>query len=55
MMLTSFHNYDYGKALPYDNTSIDKDITIGDNVWLGARVIILGGAVLVERCYNSSW
>lgn len=48
MMLTSFHNYDYGKALPYDDTSIDKDITIGDNVWLGARVIILGGAIIGE-------
>lgn len=48
MMITSFHNYDSGKALPYDATSIDKDITVEDNVWLGARVIVLGGATIGE-------
>lgn len=48
MMLTSFHNYDNGKALPYDKTSIDKNIFIGDNVWLGARVILLGGVTIGE-------
>lgn len=47
-MLTSFHNYDYGEAIPYDNTYINKNIYIGDNVWLGANVMILGGVTIGE-------
>jgi chloramphenicol O-acetyltransferase type B len=47
-MLTDIHNYDAGAAIPYDNTFIIKDIVIEDNVWLGARVIILGGVTLGE-------
>lgn len=46
-ILTSFHNYE-GDALPYDDTYIDKDVTIGDNVWLGNNVIILGGVEIGE-------
>jgi chloramphenicol O-acetyltransferase type B len=48
LMITSFHNYDEGNAIPYDNTYIDKDITIEDNVWLGTRVIVLGGVTIGE-------
>ena len=48
MMITSFHNYDSGKAIPYDSTYVDKDIYIEDNVWLGSRVIVLGGANIGE-------
>lgn len=48
MMITSFHNYDNGDAIPYDQTYVDKDIFIGDNVWLGSRVIILGGVTIGE-------
>lgn len=48
MMITSFHNYDHGDAIPYDSTNIHKDITIKDNVWLGNRVIILGGVTIGE-------
>ena len=48
MMITSFHNYDEGKAIPYDNTYIDKNISIEDNVWLGSRVIVLGGVRIGE-------
>jgi acetyltransferase-like isoleucine patch superfamily enzyme len=48
MMLTSNHNYDNGKAIPYDDTYINKNITIEDNVWLGNRVIILGGVRVGE-------
>lgn len=48
MMITSIHNYDYGNAIPYDNTYIQKEIIIEDNVWLGSRVIILGGVVIGE-------
>lgn len=47
MMLTENHNIN-GNALPYDSTSIYKNIVIGDNVWLGSRVIILGGVNIGE-------
>lgn len=46
-IITSFHNYE-GKAIPYDNTFIDKDVEIGDCVWLGNNVIILGGVTIGE-------
>ena len=46
-MITQIHNYE-GNAIPYDNSYIIKDILIEDNVWLGDRVIILGGVVLGE-------
>ena len=46
-ILTSFHNYE-GDAIPYDNTFVDKDVTIGDCVWLGNDVIILGGVTIGE-------
>lgn len=48
LMITEFHNYDYGNAIPYDSTYITKTITIEDNVWLGSRVIILGGVTIGE-------
>ncbi len=48
MMITDVHNYDKGKAIPYDDTYIVKDITIHDNVWLGSRVMILGGVTIGE-------
>ena len=48
MMITQNHNFDSGKAIPYDNTYIYKDIVIGNNVWLGHRVIILGGVTIGE-------
>lgn len=47
LMITQNHNYE-GKAVPYDNTYIYKDIQIGDNVWLGNRVIVLGGVKIGE-------
>lgn len=46
-IITSFHNYE-GDAIPYDTTFIDKDVTIGDCVWLGNDVIILGGVNIGE-------
>ena len=46
-IITSFHNYE-GNAVPYDDTYVDKDVTIGDNVWLGNNVIILGGVTIGE-------
>ena len=47
MMITQNHNIN-GDALPYDNTYTYKNISIGDNVWLGSRVIILGGVNIGE-------
>jgi acetyltransferase-like isoleucine patch superfamily enzyme len=43
LLITENHNFDRGNAIPYDNTYIYKEIEIGDNVWLGSRVIVLGG------------
>lgn len=48
LFITQNHNYDAGDALPYDETYFARDIVIGDNVWLGARVIVLGGAEVGE-------
>ena len=47
LLLTSIHNYE-GETLPYDRKSINKDITIKNNVWIGQRVIVLGGAKIGE-------
>ena len=47
-IITSFHNFDHGDAIPYDTTYIDKDVVIEDNVWLGNNVIILGGVTIGE-------
>lgn len=46
-IITSFHNYE-GEEIPYDNTFLDKDVIIGDCVWLGNNVIILGGVTIGE-------
>ena len=46
-VLTSSHNY-RGDALPYDETDIVKDTTIGDNVWFGHNVIVLPGVSIGE-------
>ncbi len=47
LMITQNHNYE-GNAIPYDNTYQCKDIVIGENVWIGERVIILGGTEIGE-------
>ena len=47
-MITQFHDYDKGKAIPYDSTYIKKDIIIENNVWLGNNVILLGGITIGE-------
>ena len=47
MIITDSHNYE-GNAIPYDDTVISKDVAIGDNVWLGNRVIILPGVSIGE-------
>jgi len=48
LFITSFHNYDTGTKIPYDESYIHKSIKIEDNVWLGSRVIILGGVTIGE-------
>lgn len=48
LIITSNHNYDFGKKIPYDETHIVKDVIIEDNVWFGDRVIILGGVTIGE-------
>lgn len=48
LILTRNHNYDSGTKIPYDKTYIRKRVKIGNNVWLGARVIILPGVSIEE-------
>jgi chloramphenicol O-acetyltransferase type B len=48
LIITSIHNYDFGKAIPYDETEITKDVIIEDFVWLGSRVTILPGVKIGE-------
>jgi acetyltransferase-like isoleucine patch superfamily enzyme len=48
LIITSFHNYDSGKKIPYDETYVNKNVIIGDNVWFGARVTVLGGVTIGE-------
>jgi acetyltransferase-like isoleucine patch superfamily enzyme len=48
MIISSIHNYDSGNKIPYDETTIDKDVVIKANVWLGKRVIILAGVTIGE-------
>ena len=48
-IITQVHNYE-GKRIPYDETYICKDVVIENNVWLGDRVMILGGVTLGEGC-----
>jgi len=48
LIISSNHNYDHGKTIPYDNTHLKKDVIIEDNVWFGERVIVLGKARIGE-------
>ena len=47
-ILTTYHNYDNGKFLPYDDTYYSKNIDIKDNVWIGDDVLILAGCTIGE-------
>jgi acetyltransferase-like isoleucine patch superfamily enzyme len=47
LILTQNHNYE-GTKIPYDETYIRKKTVIGDNVWIGARCIVIGGATIGE-------
>lgn len=45
---TSNHNYFDPKKLPYDDIEINRPVTIGDNVWIGAKSIIIPGVNIGE-------
>jgi len=47
LFIAQNHNYE-GSAIPYDSTYICRDIHIEENVWLGSRVIIIGGVTIGE-------
>lgn len=47
-IIVSYHNYDTGEKIPYDDSLICKSMLIEDNVWVGYRVIILGGVKIGE-------
>lgn len=47
MIITQNHNYE-GEQIPYDSTYIYKKITIGDCVWFGNRVIVVGNVTIGE-------
>lgn len=46
-IITQIHNYE-GEKIPNDKTNIYKDVNIGQCVWLGNNVIILGGVTIGE-------
>lgn len=47
-IITQNHNYDHGTALPYDATYVLKTVTIGDNVWFGDCVLVVGNVTIGE-------
>lgn len=48
LMISQIHNYMSEKSIPYDDTYLLKEIIIENNVWIGARVIVLGGVTIGE-------
>ena len=48
LFISQNHNFNGGSSIPYDDTYIHKNISIADNVWLGSRVIVLGGVKIGE-------
>ncbi len=49
LLINSYHKYDDANAIPYDtHEMIDKEVVIKDNVWIGDRVLILGGVTIGE-------
>ena len=47
-IITQSHNYDCGSRIPYDSTSVCKNVEIGDFVWIGSQVTLLPGTRLGE-------
>lgn len=46
-IILDIHNYE-GNKIPYDDTIIKKSVIIDDFVWIGTRVMILGGLHIGE-------
>lgn len=47
MIINQNHNYE-GEMIPYDSTYIHKVITIGECVWFGNRVTVVGNVTIGE-------
>ena len=47
MIITQNHNYE-GNEIPYDSTYVLKTVTIGDCVWFGNRVTVVGNVSIGE-------
>jgi len=47
-VITANHNYDDGDAIPYDDTYVEKAVSIGDNVWFGIDVTVVPGVTIGE-------
>lgn len=47
-VLTANHNYEQPDCLPYDRVRVNRDVTIGDCVWICDRVVIVPGVTVGE-------
>jgi len=47
-IITANHNFDHGEAIPYDDTYEKKRVIIGDNVWFGDMVLVVGNVKIGE-------
>lgn len=46
-IITENHNYE-GSMIPYDDTFVVKNVTIGDCVWFGDKVLVVGNVNIGE-------
>lgn len=42
------HDYDHGEAIPYGKGYVEKNVVIGDYVWLGSNCSICGNVTIGE-------
>ena len=47
---TANHTFKNAMSIPYDETFDKREVTIGENVWIGSDVILLPGARIGEGC-----
>lgn len=47
LIITQNHNYE-GELIPYDRSYVKKTVTIGDCVWFGHRVMVVGNVNIGE-------
>ena len=48
LIISQIHNFDKGSSIPYDSSYIIQNIHVQKNVWVGSRVVILGGLTIGE-------